>query len=114
MPSLTDAEAKALADALNKYEPKDIHDALDAMADRGLRSSAPGAGEVASGPLDFGSVEPGVLIYRTDAQTVRMRLTVAEMTGGMYDDFEMPPDAFRQLVAALLETLRKRHAPHAP
>jgi hypothetical protein len=114
MPALTDAEAKAFADALNKYEPKDIQEALDAMPDRGLRSSAPGAGEVASGPLDFGASEAGVLIYRTDAETVRMRLTIAEMTGGVYDDFAMGPDAFRRLVAALLETLEKRHSPHAP
>ena len=40
---MTDAEAKALADALNKYEPKDIQETLDALPDRGLRSSAPGA-----------------------------------------------------------------------
>jgi hypothetical protein len=117
MAAFTDHDAKALADALNKYEPSDIHDALDAMSEAALRSSGESGsnrGAVTSGPLDFGSVDPGVIVYRTEGDTVRMRVTVAQMTGGMYDEIELPPDAFRGLVAALLETLAKKHAPHAP
>jgi hypothetical protein len=117
MPAFTDQDAKELADALNKYEASDIHDALDAMGDVSLRSAGPGGsnrGAVTSGPLDFGSVDPGVLIYRTEGDTVRMRVTVAQMTGGTYDEIDLPPDAFRGLAAALLETLAKRHAPRSP
>jgi hypothetical protein len=105
---LTDDEARAIADALNRYAPHAVHEALDAMSDRLLRKADAGPNAVASGPLDFGAVAPGVLVYRTDARTVRMRITVAEMTGGVYDDFELPPDLFRKLVAELLDALERR------
>jgi hypothetical protein len=112
MTAFTDEEATALTRTMNRYEPSDIHAALDDMRELVETGGGSRRATVASGPLDFGSVAPGVLIFRTDAQTVRMRLTLAEMTGGLYDEIELAPDAFRRFAAALLEALAKRNAPH--
>jgi hypothetical protein len=112
----TDDEARSLAEALNKFEPSDIRDALDGMSEAIARvgpPEKPGTSAVSSGPLDFGSIPPGVFIYRTDAKTVRMRLTVARITGGTYDEIELPPDDLRRVVAALLQELANRQAPRA-
>jgi hypothetical protein len=84
------------------------------MSESLLRDASERRGLVASGPLAFGATDPGVLAYRTDAQTVRMRITIADMTGGVYADFELPQDVFRTLIAALLASLEEKHVPRAP
>jgi hypothetical protein len=64
---------------------------------------------MASGPLNYGSVSPGVLIYRIDGGPARLRLTVAEMTGATYEEFELSDTRLRRLARAALEQLERTH-----
>ncbi|MGD0673930.1 MAG: hypothetical protein ABSC94_00840 [Polyangiaceae bacterium] len=109
MADLRDDELKAIQDELNKYEPKDIRLALDGK--HPLRGAEARTDSIASGPLDFGSVQPGVLIYRLEPGRVHIRITDAEMTGAFYDDLEVPDASVRALASALAATLENRHAP---
>ncbi|MBV9950160.1 MAG: hypothetical protein JOZ69_25190 [Myxococcales bacterium] len=100
MPSgpLSDAELIALQNDLNKFAPGDVREAIEQQP-----CSRPGAG--ASGPLTFGSVEPGVLIYRLDPDVVRLRVTATDMTGGLYEEFEFSDDGLRAFVRGVVEQL---------
>ena len=80
---LSDAEVRSLEAALNRYEPGEVRAALDAV---GPVSGARAGG---SGPLDFGSVPPGVLVYRNERGVLCLRVTVSAMTGATYDELEM-------------------------
>lgn len=110
---LTEDELKALQDRLNVFEAHDVHAALQRMEARPLGGHDVDTGTVASGPLDFGSMEPGVLVYRLDRGKVRVRITVSEMTGGYYDELEVSDATVRGLVDALVARLGDEGAPRA-
>jgi hypothetical protein len=98
-------ELSSLQAKLNAFEPGDVHAALDGIEQHPLRGPDVDTGTVASGPLDFGSVQPGVLIYRATIGRVRIRITMANINGGSYDELEMSDASLRGLVAALLAKL---------
>jgi hypothetical protein len=102
--AVSDAELRELQDRLNAFEPHEVHAALGTLEPSGAAGPRADIGKVASGPLDFGSVEPGVLIYRLEPGKVRLRITVADMTGGYYDELEVP-DA---TIGAVVEELTGR------
>jgi hypothetical protein len=112
MADLTDEELKELQDALNRFEPEDVHQALDDMAEPRLHGAA--STETASGPLDFGSIESGVQIYRLDPGRVRIRITMAEISGGSYDDVEVADANVETWVQSLVATLERRDVSEAP
>jgi hypothetical protein len=97
--TLTDAKLKEFEVALNRFEPIHVRDALNA-------GKVAGVG-VASGPLDFGSIPAGVLVYRADSGLVRLRLTVTEITGAFYEEFEMADAPFSGFVHAAIERLSR-------
>ncbi len=101
---LSDAELKNFEDSLNRFEAVHIRDALEAVGDKPVRGKLP----TASGPLDFGSVPAGVLVYRSESGGVRLRLTVTEITGGSYEEFELSDEQFVTLAQAAIERLEER------
>jgi hypothetical protein len=107
---MTDDEALKLRQALNKYDPKDVYaslDQLDGRLTRGPKMSA-----VAAGPSVAG--DEGALIYTLDDGRVRLRVTVADINGAFYEEFEMPASDLEDLVKAMLAALEKEKAPREP
>jgi hypothetical protein len=102
--SLSDDELRSFQNSFNRFEAVHIRDALEAVSDKPLKGMAP----TASGPLDFGSVPPGVLVYRSDSGGVRLRLTVTEITGASYEEFELSDERFISLARAAIERLEER------
>jgi hypothetical protein len=101
MAPLSDDDLASFQARLNAFEPHDVHAALDGIDQHPLRGPDVDTGTVASGPLDFGSVEPGVLVYRLDPGRVRFRITVAEINGGFYNEVEVSDASAPGLVEAL-------------
>jgi hypothetical protein len=106
MPRLSDAELKAIEVSLNRFEPVHIREAID-LAGATLAREEP-TSIAASGPLDFGSVPAGVLVYRTERGQVRLRLTITEMTGGSYEEFELTDAQLAALARAATDRLERR------
>jgi hypothetical protein len=104
---LSDDALASLEKRLNRYEPRDVRDALHAVRFVPRRTAG------ASGPLDFGSVAPGVLVYRDEAGVVRIRVTVAEMTGATYDEVELFDDEVPNLATAIDDRLVRTGAPRS-
>jgi hypothetical protein len=102
--SLSDDELKSFEDSLNRFEAVHVREALEAVSDKPVQGKMP----TASGPLDFGSVPAGVLVYRSESGGVRLRLTVAEITGGSYEEFELSDERFIALAQAAIERLEDR------
>ncbi len=102
--SLSDDELKSFEDSLNRFEAVHVRDALEAVSDKPVKGKAP----TASGPLDFGSVPAGVLVYRSESGGVRLRLTVTEITGASYEEFELSDERFIALARAAIERLEER------
>jgi hypothetical protein len=105
MATLADDELLSLQSELDAFDPADVHAALDGIGQHPLCGPDVDTGIVASGPLDFGSGAPGILIYRTEAGRVRIRITKALITGGSYDEIEVADASVRGLVAALVAKL---------
>jgi hypothetical protein len=105
MPTLTDDEILSFQSKLNAFDAADVHAALDGIEQHPLCGPDVDTGVVASGPLEFGSVGPGILVYRTQAGRVRIRITVASISGGSYDEIEVSDGSARGLVAALVAKL---------
>jgi hypothetical protein len=105
MATPADDELLALQSELNAFDPADVHAALDGIEQHPLCGPGVDTGVVASGPLDFGSTPPGVLVYRTEAGRVRVRITKAAITGGSYDEIEVADASVRGLIAALVAKL---------
>jgi hypothetical protein len=99
METLSDAQLKEFEVTLNRFEPVRVREALNAGKVAGAA--------VASGPLDFGSIPAGVLVYRADSGLVRLRLTVTEITGAFYEEFEMADAPFSVFVHAAIERLSR-------
>jgi hypothetical protein len=114
MADLTEDEAQKLMDALNRFEPKDVHLALDGIDDHPLRGPDLGHQRTGARPVEAPGVEAGVLIYRGEDGLYRMRITVTEMTGAFYDELVLRGASLRGLGAALLSTLEGHHAPKDP
>jgi hypothetical protein len=106
---LTDDALLGLQRGLARFEPKDVRGAIDAVGTPSRLKPPNGA----SGPLDFGSIEPGVLVYRDEGGTLRMRVTVTEMTGGTYEELEMSDPEFKHLVSAIIDHLVRTNAPQS-
>jgi hypothetical protein len=113
MADLTDDEARKLAGELNRFEPKDVHAALDGIDDHPLRGPDRGHERTGSRPVG-GSGDGGVLIYRGEDGRFRLRITVTDITGAFYDELVLSGASLRGLGAALLATLEERHAPRDP
>ena len=105
MVTLADDELLSLQSKLNAFEPQDVHAALDGIEQHPLCGPDVDTGVVASGPLDFGSAAPGILVYRTVAGRIRIRITMSAITGGSYDEIEVADASARGLVAALVAKL---------
>jgi hypothetical protein len=101
--ALSDTELKALETSLNRYEPARVREALDDVHETSPRGADTNA--TASGPLDFGSVPAGVLIYRGEDGVPRLRVTVTEITGAFYDEFELTDARLKALVEAAVNRL---------
>jgi hypothetical protein len=114
MADLTEHEAQKLEDELNRFEPKDVHVALDGIDEHPLRGPEVSHQRTGARSVEAPGVEAGVLIYRGDDGLFRLRVTVTEMTGAFYDELEMTGESLRGLGAALLATLESRHAPEDP
>jgi hypothetical protein len=106
---LSDEALERLQRGLARFEPKDVRGALDSI-DLQNRSKTLNGG---AGPLDFGSIEPGVLVYRDEDGTLRMRVTVSEMTGATYDELELSDAEFERLAHAVIDRLERTNAPHS-
>jgi len=104
---MADDAIEDLQDTLNRFEPKDVHEALGAVGP-GASAGTDGAPTmVGSGPLDFGSVEPGVLVFRVESGRVRVRVTWADIEGGSYDELEGSQASVARLVDALVASLER-------
>ena len=114
MADLTDDEARTLAEALNRFEPRDVHAALDGIDDHPLRGPDRGHERTGSRPVEGGSGDGGVLIYRGEDGRFRLRITVTDITGAFYDEVALSGPSLRGLGTALLATLEERHAPRDP
>jgi hypothetical protein len=101
---LSDDELKSFENSLNRFEAIHVRDALEAVSDRPVKGKVP----TASGPLDFGSVPAGVLVYRSESGAVRLRLTVTEISGASYEEFELSDERFIALAQAAIERLEER------
>lgn len=107
---LTDDEAKALQEALDRYEPKDVHEALDRIHEQTLRDCQ---GSVnASGPLVGGGTEPGVFVRKLEGGRATLRVAYADINGAIYDDLELAASTVKRFVATLLASLEAAKAPH--
>jgi hypothetical protein len=109
---MTDADdaLEAMQDLLNRFEAKDVHRALEALAPPASEGPDGAASIVGTGPLDFGSIEPGVLVYRTETGRVRLRVTWADIEGGSYDEFEGSEAGVGRLVDAVVSNLESSGA----
>jgi hypothetical protein len=107
--SLTEDEALAFEKALDRYDPKDVHDALDGIDERTVDGSE--ASTSASGPLIAGGGSPGVAVSAVDGGRVLLRVNYVNMSGAIYDELEMPAARFRRLAAKLLAALEAEKAP---
>ncbi len=105
--TLSAAELQDFERTLNRFDPVLVRGVLDAVSERPGRPE--GTTATASGPLDFGSVPAGVLVYRADGGAVRLRLTVTEITGAFYEEFELTDAEFAAFVRVAIERL-ERHA----
>jgi hypothetical protein len=105
MALLADDELLSLQSKLNAFDPADVHAALDGIEQHPLCGPEVDTGIVASGPLDFGAGAPGIVVYRTQAGRVRIRITMAAITGGTYDEIEVDDASVHGLVAALVAKL---------
>jgi hypothetical protein len=114
MAELTEQEARKLEDDLNRFEPKDVHVALDGIDEHPLRGPDTSQQRTGARSVEMPGVEAGVLIYRGEEGLFHLRVTVTEMTGAFYDELEMSGESLRGLGAALLATLEERHAPQDP
>jgi len=114
MADLTENEAQKLEEALNRFEPKDVHVALDGIDEHPLRGPDTSHQRTGARSVETPGVEAGVLIYRADDGLFHLRITVTEMTGAFHDELEMSGESLRGLGAALLATLDERHAPRDP
>jgi hypothetical protein len=101
---LSDAELKNFEDSFNRFEALHVRDALEAVSDKPVKGKVP----TASGPLDFGSVPAGVLVYRTEDGAVRLRLTLTGITGASYEEFELSDEQFIVVAQAAIERLEER------
>jgi hypothetical protein len=110
--SLTADEAQAFQKALDRYDPKDVHDALDAIDERTI-DGAEGS-TAASGPLIGGGEAPGVAVSAIAGGRVLLRVHYSDMSGAIYDELEMPAARFRHLAAKLLAVLDAEKAPRSP
>ena len=102
---LSDAQLKDFEATLNRFDPVLVRGALDAVGV--APAPGPGTDATASGPLDFGSVPAGVLVYRTETGQLRLRLTITEITGGSYQEFELTDAHLTTLVRAAIERLER-------
>jgi hypothetical protein len=114
MTDLTADEAKKLELALNRFEPKDVHLALEGIDEHPLRGPDIGHQRTGARAVDPPGVEAGVLIYGGEDGQFRLRITVTEITGAFYDELAMSGASLRGMGAALLATLEERHAPKDP
>jgi hypothetical protein len=108
--TLTDDEAKALQQALDKYEPKDVHDALDRIDEETLRGCEGSLN--ASGQLVGGGTEPGVFVHKLAGGRAAIRVAYADINGAIYDDLDLAASAVKGLVGSLLAALEAKRAPH--
>jgi hypothetical protein len=114
MADLTEEESQKLADALNRFEPKDVHVALDGIDEHPLRGPEVSQQRTGARTVEVPGTEAGVLIYRGDDGLYRLRVTVTEMTGAYYDELAMSGPSLCALVTALVAKLEGRHAPEDP
>ena len=114
MTDLSADEARKLEQELNRFEPKDVHLALDGIDTHPLRGPDVGHQRTGVRAIEAPGVEAGVVIYRGDDDLFRLRITVTEMTGAFYDELAMSGASLRGLGTALLATLEERHAPKDP
>lgn len=114
--AMTDDELAVLVERLNQFEAADVHEALSQIDARAIggRSAGPSDAVAASGALPFGSASPGIFVGRLDSDRYRLRITASEITGAVYDEFELPADGLRALVDALVGALRGHGASEAP
>jgi len=108
---LTDDEATALQRALARYEPKDVHDALDRIDEQTLRGCQ--ASLNASGPLVGGASETGVFVHKLEGGRAAIRVAYTDINGAIYDDLELAASAVKRLVETLIAMLDAKRAPHA-
>ncbi|HEX4446187.1 MAG TPA: hypothetical protein VH044_05610 [Polyangiaceae bacterium] len=106
---LSDDALERLQRGLARFEPKDVRGALDSVDIQNRSKTLNGA----SGPLDFGSIEPGVLVYRDESGTLCMRVTVSDMTGATYDELELSDAEFERLARSVIDRLERTNAPHS-
>jgi hypothetical protein len=111
MADMTDEEAQTLEKELNRFEPKDVHVALDGIDQHPLRGPEPHQQRTGARSVEVPGVDAGVVIYRGEDGLFRLRITVTEMTGAFYDELAMSAASLRGLGSALLATLEERHAP---
>jgi hypothetical protein len=107
---LTDDDAKALQQALGRYEPKDVHDALDRVDEQTLRGCQ--ASVNASGPLVGGATETGVFVHKLENGRAAIRVAFTDINGAIYDDLELAASATKRLVETLIAMLEAKNAPH--
>jgi hypothetical protein len=107
---LTDEDARAFQQALDKYEPKDVHGALDRVDLKTLKSCQ--ASINASGPLVGGSTETGVFVNKLENGRAVLRVAYTDINGAIYDELELAGSAVKLLVDTVLADLQARHAPH--
>jgi hypothetical protein len=103
--TLSAAELQDFERTLNRFDPVLVRGVLDAVSEKPGRPE--GATATVSGPLDFGSVPAGVLVYRADNGPVRLRLTITEITGAFYEEFELTDAEFGAFVRVAIERLER-------
>jgi hypothetical protein len=111
MADMTEDEAQKLEKELNRFEPKDVHVALEGIDEHPLRGPDRSQQRTGARSIEVPGVEAGVLVYRGEDGLFRLRITVTEMTGAFYDELALSGESLRGLGQALLATLEERHAP---
>jgi hypothetical protein len=111
MADMTDDEARTLERELNRFEPEDVHLALDGIDEHPLRGPELSQQRTGARFVEMPGVEAGVVIYRGEEGLFHLRVTVTEMTGAFHDELTISGASLRGLGAALLATLERRHAP---
>jgi hypothetical protein len=102
---LSDAELKDFEGTLNRFDPVLVRGVLDAAGEK--PGQPEGTTATASGPLDFGSIPAGVLVYRAENGAVRLRVTITEITGAFYEEFELTDMHFAAFVRVAIERLER-------